>query len=86
MEKQGRLNIYPNPTSGVVVVSTGEECEGTIKLRFISMTGTTVMVKDIDGTTVLDLSDSGLETGVYTVVAEHRGGTYMTKLVYLPRR
>ena len=86
MENQGRLNIYPNPSNGVIVVSVCAECEGTIKLRFISMTGTTVIVKDIEGTTVMDLSESGLATGVYTVVAEHRGVTYRARLVFLPQK
>lgn len=87
LQKQwGNLKIYPNPTSGVVVVSAGEEMSGTVKLRFISWTGVTVLMKEIDGTSVIDLSEAGLAPGVYIVTAELNGISYRARLVYLPDR
>ncbi len=82
----GELNIYPNPTNGVVVASIGEEINGPVKLRFVSGTGVTVMVKEIDGTGVIDLSEAGLAPGVYIVTAELNGISYRARLVYLPHR
>ena len=84
MREWGDLNIYPNPTGGVIVVNVNEEINGLMKLRFTSATGTTVLVKDIEGTTVIDLSGEGLTPGIYTVTAEHGGVSYRTRLVYMP--
>jgi hypothetical protein len=78
--------IYPNPTEGIVVVSIDDEITGTVKLRFISQAGITVLVREIEGAGVIDLSDAGLAPGLYTVTAEHEGLSYRTKLVYMPRR
>ncbi|MRR23285.1 T9SS type A sorting domain-containing protein [bacterium] len=82
----GDLKIYPNPTGGVIVVNVSEETDGIMKLRFTSATGTTVMVRDIEGTTVMDLSEEGFAPGVYTVTAEYGGVSYRTKVVYMPER
>ena len=82
----GDLKIYPNPTSGVIVVNVNEDADGKMKLRFTSATGTTVLVRDIDGTTLIDLSEEGFAPGVYTVTAEHGGVSYRTRLVYMPEK
>ena len=84
--KWGDLSLYPNPSDGLVVVSIGDEDAGIIKLRVISASGVTVMVKEIDGTTLIDLEEAGLAPGVYTFTAEHGGVSYRTRLVYIPRR
>jgi len=42
--------------------------------------------RDIDGTTLIELSKYGLAPGVYTVTAWHAGVSYMTKLIYIPER
>jgi len=82
--KWSDLSVYPNPSYGMIVVSTGEEEPVPFNLRIISGTGMTVMVKEIDGTTVIDLTEAGLAPGVYTVAAEYGGVSYRTRLVYLP--
>jgi hypothetical protein len=82
----GELTVYPNPSSGVVVVSLGIETEGPVTVRFISVTGVTALVRETEGTEVIDLAGAGLAPGVYTVAAEHRGVSYRTRLVYLPDR
>jgi len=83
---KGELRIWPNPTSGVVVIDADEEIIGTMKLRFISVTGATALVLDVEGATLIDLSEHGLAPGVYTVTAWHAGISYMTRLVYIPER
>ncbi len=81
---RGVLRIYPNPTSGRVLIDVGEEIAGPMKLRFISGTGTTALVLDIEGAAFIDLSEQGLAPGAYTVTAWHNGEYYMTRLVLIP--
>ena len=70
----------------MIVVNVNEDDDGIMKLRFTSATGTTVLVRDIDGTTLMDLSEEGFAPGIYTVTAEHGGVSYRTRLVYMPER
>jgi len=84
--ERGELRLWPNPTSGVVVIDADEEISGPMKLRFISVTGATALVLDVEGATLVDLSEHGLAPGVYTVTAWHAGVSYMTRLVYIPER
>lgn len=82
----GDLKIYPNPSRGAIVVSVGDEITDPLKLRFISLSGVVVLIREIDGTSVIDLTDAGLAPGTYTVTAEHGGVSFRTRLVYLPER
>jgi len=82
----GELRIYPNPASKMVVVSVNEVMSSPMKLRFISATGTTALSMDIEGTTMIDLSEHGLAPGVYTITAWYEGKSYRTRLVYIPER
>ena len=82
--ERGVLRIYPNPTSGRVMIDVGEEIVGPMKLLFTSVTGTTALVLDIEGAAFIDLSEQGLAPGAYTVTAWHNGEYYMTKLVLIP--
>ncbi len=82
----GELTVFPNPSSGVVVVSIGEEISSTVTIRFISITGVIALVKETGGTAVIDFAEEGLAAGVYTVAAEHGGVSYRTRLVYMPQR
>ena len=68
------------------MIDTDEEISGPMKLRFISVTGATALVLDVEGATLVDLSEYGLAPGVYTVTAWHAGVSYMTRLVYIPER
>lgn len=78
------LAIYPNPSSGLIVVHIDEELTGNMTLRFIDQAGKTALVRTIEGTSVIDLSTTGLTPGVYIVTAEHRGASLRGRLVYLP--
>ncbi|HHV00381.1 MAG TPA: hypothetical protein GXX76_11085 [Bacteroidales bacterium] len=84
--RRGELRIWPNPTSGMLVIDIDEEISGPMKLLFTSVTGATALVRDVEGTTLIDLSEHGLAPGVYTVTAWHAGVSYMTKLIYIPER
>jgi hypothetical protein len=46
----------------------------------------TVLVKENDGATVVDLPEAGIAPGVYTFTSEHGGISFRTRLVYIPRR
>jgi len=70
----------------MLVIDIDEEISGPMKLLFTSVTGATALVRDVEGTTLIDLSEHGLAPGVYTVTAWHAGVSYMTKLIYIPER
>jgi hypothetical protein len=77
------LDVYPNPADGIIVVRPDEEMSGVITLRFINLSGNTVMVRKIENTTVIDLREAGLSPGTYIITAEHKGVSFRTMLVYL---
>lgn len=61
------LNVYPNPTTGVLNVNTNVAFGTDVTLDVFNALGQRVLSQDMNGqvSTVLDLS--GLESGVYTV-------------------
>jgi hypothetical protein len=80
----GDLTVYPNPTSGIVVVHIDEEMTGSITLRFIDRAGRTALIRKTENNAVIDLSETGLAPGVYIVTAEYKGVSLRTRLIYLP--
>ncbi len=81
---RGILAIYPNPASDGIYVHIDEEVPGNITLTITDLDGNTVLIRDIENDSQLDLSDAGLVSGVYIVTAEYRGVFRRAKLVYLP--
>lgn len=81
---RGCLSVYPNPTHGILVIQPDEAMSGEMTLRFINMSGNTVLVRKIEGTTVIDLTITGLAPGTYIITAEHKGVSIKAKLIYLP--
>ncbi|MDZ7633821.1 MAG: CotH kinase family protein [Bacteroidales bacterium] len=80
----GDLTVYPNPSSGVIVVHLGDEHSGSATLRFIDQSGGTALVLKADNTSVIDLRETRLAPGLYILTAELNGASLRTKLVYLP--
>jgi hypothetical protein len=78
------LNIFPNPTSDVIKIHTDDQISGYITLKLTDLEGNTVLTRNIDNGTDLNLSETGLPSGVYIVTAEYQGVYRRTKLVYLP--
>jgi hypothetical protein len=79
------LSVYPNPADDVIVVRPDEELSGVITLRFINLSGNTVLIRKIEGATFIDLREAGLAPGTYIIAAEHKGVSMRTRLIYLPR-
>jgi hypothetical protein len=76
------LSIYPNPASDVVKIHYDDQISGDITLTLTDLNGNTVLIRDIENDSLLDLSEAGLAPGVYVVTAEYRGVRRVGKLVY----
>ncbi len=76
------LRAFPNPTSGKFKIQFAEEISGSITLKFADLAGNTVMTRDADNNSEIDLSVTGLASGLYVITAEYQGHTWRTKLIY----
>jgi len=76
------LRAYPNPTSGKLKIQFAEEITGNITLKFADLAGNTVLTRDAENNSEIDLSETGLASGLYVLTAEYQGQTWRTKLVY----
>ena len=57
------LSIFPNPASDVLKIHTGDQISGDITLRLTDLDGNTVLIRDIENNSLLDLSATGLASG-----------------------
>ena len=76
------LRAYPNPTSGKFKIQFTGEIPGIITLKFADLTGNTVLTRDAENNSEIDLSETGLASGLYVITAEYQGQIWRTKLVY----
>ncbi len=81
---RGRLAITPNPSSEAIYIHIDEQVAGTFNLTITSLDGNTVMAREIENDSQLNLTQTGLAPGVYIVTAEYKGVYWRVKLVYLP--
>lgn len=63
------MNVYPNPTEGIVVVNLGLETEGSVSLTLSNSIGQNVYFEDLGNLTNLERSFnwSALPKGIYTI-------------------
>ena len=63
------MNVYPNPTEGIVVVNLGLETEGSVSLTLSNSIGQNVYFEDLGNLTKLERSFnwSALPKGIYTI-------------------
>ena len=63
------MNVYPNPTEGIVVVNLGLETEGSVSLTLSNSIGQYVYFEDLGNLTNLERSFnwSTLPKGIYTI-------------------
>ena len=63
------MNVYPNPTEGIVVVNLGLETEGSVSLTLSNSIGQNVYFEDLGNLTNLERSFnwSTLPKGIYTI-------------------
>ena len=76
------LSAYPNPTSGILRIQFPGQISGSITLRFTDLEGKTVLTRDAENNSEINLSETGLACGLYVITAEYQGHAWHTKLVY----
>ena len=76
------FSAYPNPTSGKFRIHFASEISGQITLRFSDLAGTTVLTWNAENNSEIDLSETGLASGIYVITADYQGSSQRAKLVY----
>jgi len=71
------VNVYPNPSEGIVTISNDLNAENTITVT--DMTGKVVLTKVSSSATTVDLSKVG--TGVYMVEVSNENGKKVERVV-----
>lgn len=82
--QKAALLIWPNPTSSGITVSLDEQVAGHLTVYITDIDGNTVMTRNIENHSVINLSDAGLAPGVYIVTTEYGGVSRQARVVYLP--
>jgi hypothetical protein len=77
------LRTYPNPTSGKIKIQFPDEVPGKITLKFTDLAGMTVITRDVENNSEIDLSGTGMASGQYIITADYQGHTWRTRLVYI---
>ncbi len=77
---QAGFNVYPNPTSGKVLVDINESTVGTIEV--FNLVGKKVLVKQLTGTEYqVDLNLEGQSNGVYLIRLKTSKGIISKKII-----
>lgn len=76
------LRIFPNPASAVCKIHIDDQISGPVTLTMTDLDGNIVLIRDIENDSEMNLSETGLASGVYIVTAEYRGVRRVGKLVY----
>ncbi len=74
------LNVFPNPTNGIVTVSLSDEL-GQSEIELTSTSGQLVLSKEIENTTNAKLDVSHLNSGVYILKLKADNRTGVKKLI-----
>lgn len=75
--QENTITIYPNPANGFVTI----DAEGNNELNVYNTAGQLVFKQNIDGKTVMNLSD--LERGTYLVVLKNHNGENIKQIIVL---
>ena len=76
------LRAYPNPTSGKIKIQFDDEISGTITLKFTDLAGNTVLVRDAENNSEINLAETGLAPGLYVITTDYQGHILRSKLIY----
>jgi len=82
---ESRLNVYPNPTNGLLNVSMTGDWEGTFEVKIFSITGQLLLLKNnVLPKSGIDLKAGGLSNGIYVIECTHKPSsqTFRTRFVY----
>lgn len=80
-EMSSQLNIYPNPSKGLVRVDVGSNIMGSSEVVVRSITGAQVLRQSYDQVEGLELDLSDQANGVYLVFLEMEGQKVVRKIV-----
>jgi hypothetical protein len=80
------LGLYPNPTSGMFKIHIDDQISGDITLKLTDLEGKTVLIREVENNSEINLSETGLASGLYVITAENHGHSWCTKLVYTARK
>jgi hypothetical protein len=78
----GSLSVFPNPTSGKFKIHIADQVSGLITLKLTDLAGNTVLTRDVENNSEINLFESGLASGLYVITAEYQGLSRHTKLLY----
>ncbi len=80
----GKLTIYPNPASDAFNVLIDDQTSENITLKLINVSGKTVLIRNIENNSEINLSETGLASGLYIVTVEYKGVYLRSVLIYAP--
>jgi hypothetical protein len=75
--KELPLNIFPNPTKDVIILSGLKE--GVYNMEVMDMSGRVMITDNITNNSLIDLSS--LQKGCYVVKASNNDSTYSSKVI-----
>jgi hypothetical protein len=81
-----KLIIYPNPAYDVLTVHIDDQVTGNITLILTDLEGKTVLIRYVENNSEINLSETGLSSGIYIVTAQYQGTALRSLLVYLGRK
>ncbi len=76
------LSIFPNPASGKFKIHIDDQVSGSITLKIADIEGKTVLTREVENNSEINLSETGLASGLYLITAEYQGNFRHGKLVY----
>jgi hypothetical protein len=76
------LSIYPNPASEKFKIHIDDQVSGSITLKIADIEGKTVFTREVENNSEINLSETGLASGLYLITAEYQGNFRRAKLVY----
>lgn len=85
-QDKGKLKIYPNPASDLLNISIDDQISGVISLKLTDINGSTVLIKEVENNSGMDLTETGLAAGVYIVTVEYSGACLHSILIYKPKK
>lgn len=76
------LNIFPNPAAEKFKIHIADQVSGSITVKLTDLEGNTVLVREAENNSEINLSETGIAPGVYVITAEYQGHSRSTKLFY----
>lgn len=86
-EKNGKLLVYPNPSSGLVTIQfLTEEAGKQIEIWLITLTGKSIIHTFIENPSTLDLSTLEMSAGIYFLKVKYEKQTEQVPIILLRKR